>query len=110
DVAVPIKDTVVDTIIGHLRGKSVTGVHTISDGDLEIIEYVLPKSSSLLEKSLKEVANPGTFLIMLIKKQASEEFLIPGGDSILNEGDHLVIICTVEKSSQVLEYFGGTGE
>lgn len=110
DVAVPIKDTVVDTIIGHLRGKSVTGVHTISDGDLEIIEYVLPKSSSLLEKTLKEVANPGTFLIMLIKKQASEEFLIPGGDSILNEGDHLVIICTVEKSSQVLEYFGGTGE
>lgn len=110
DVAVPIKDTVVDTIIGHLRGKSVTGVHTISDGDLEIIEYVLPATSSLSGKTLKEVANPGTFLIMLIKKQDSEEFLIPTGNTELKEGDHLVIICNVDKNAQVLEYFGGKGE
>ena len=62
DVAVPIKDTVVDTIMGHLRGKSVTGVHTISDGDLEIIEYALPEDSSLVGKALKELAKPGSIL------------------------------------------------
>ena len=110
DVAIPIKDTVVDTIIGHLRGKSVTGVHTISDGDLEIIEYVMPESSDLAGKMLKDVANPGLFLVLLIKEKDSQEFLIPGGNTMLHKGDMLVLICNMEKTSQVLEYFGGTGK
>lgn len=107
DVAVPIKDTVVDTIMGHLRGKSVTGVHTISDGDLEIIEYALPKNSSLVGKPLKELAKPGLFLVLLIKEQDSVDFLIPEGNTILKKDDRLVLICNMEKTSQVLEYFGG---
>lgn len=110
DVAVPIKDTVVDTIIGHLRGKSVTGVHTISDGDLEIIEYVLPETSALAGKTLREIANPGLFLVLLIKNKRSAEFLIPGGNTELHKEDRLVLICNMEKTSQVLEYFGGSGE
>ena len=107
DVAVPIKDTVVDTIMGHLRGKSVTGVHTISDGDLEIIEYALPEDSSLVGKPLKELAKPGLFLVLLIKEKDSVDFLIPEGNTILKKEDRLVLICNMEKTSQVLEYFGG---
>lgn len=109
DVAVPIKDTVVDTIVGHLRGKSVTGVHTISDGDLEIIEYVMPEDSELAGKTLKEVANPGSFLVLLIKGSGSQEFVIPGGSTELHTGDRLVLICNMERTPQVLEYFGGAG-
>jgi len=109
DVAVPLKDTVVDTIIGHLRGKSVTGVHTISDGDLEIIEYVLPEKSNLIGKQLKDIANPGDFLILLIKKDETSEFFIPTGNTDLHKGDHLVLITDIEKTSKVLDYFGGDG-
>ena len=38
DVAVPIKDALVDTILSHLRGKGVTGIHTLAEGEFEIIE------------------------------------------------------------------------
>lgn len=110
DVAVPIKDTVVDTIIGHLRGKSVTGVHTVSDGDLEIIEYVMPADSHLNGKALKDISKPGKFLVLLQRRQGESDYLIPSGNTILNSGDNLVIIANMEDQAKVIDYFGGSEE
>lgn len=110
DVAVPIKDTVVDTIIGHLRGKSVTGVHTVSDGELEIIEYTVPEISRLLDKSLKDIADPGLFLILLIKADNQSEYFIPDGNTVIKQGNNLVLITHIDQISAVLEYFGDTRE
>lgn len=110
DVAVPIKDTVVDTIVGHLRGKSVTGVHTVSDGDLEIIEYVMPENSRLNGRALKDIAEPGSFLVLLQKPQGEGEYVIASGNTILNGGDNLVLIANMEETAKVLNYFGGSEE
>lgn len=110
DVAVPIKDTVVDTIIGHLRGKSITGVHTVSDGDLEIIEYVMPADSHLKGKALKDIAEPGSFLVLLIKEEGQDDYIIPSGNTVLKGGDNLVLISDIEETAKVIEYFGGSEE
>lgn len=110
DVAIPIKDTVVDAIIGHLRGKSITGVHTVSDGDLEIIEYVMPEDSHLNGKALKDIAEPGSFLVLLLKGKDQSEYIIPAGNTILNGGDNLVLISNIEETAKVIEYFGGSEE
>ena len=110
DVAIPIKDTVVDAIIGHLRGKSITGVHTVSDGDLEIIEYVMPEDSHLNGKALKDIAEPGSFLVLLLKEKDQSEYIIPAGNTILNGGDNLVLISNIEETAKVIEYFGGSEE
>ncbi|MBO7174879.1 MAG: Trk system potassium transporter TrkA [Spirochaetaceae bacterium] len=110
DVAIPIKDTVVDAIIGHLRGKSITGVHTVSDGDLEIIEYVMPEDSHLNGKALKDIAEPGSFLVLLQKGKEQSEYIIPAGNTILNGGDNLVLISNMEETDKVIDYFGGSEE
>ena len=110
DVAIPIKNTVVDAIIGHLRGKSITGVHTVSDGDLEIIEYVMPEDSHLNGKALKDIAEPGSFLVLLIQGKDQEEYSIPAGNTVLNGGDKLVLISDMEETAKVIEFFGGSEE
>lgn len=110
DVAIPIKNTVVDAIIGHLRGKSITGVHTVSDGDLEIIEYVMPEDSHLNGKALKDIAEPGTFLVLLIQGKDQEDYSIPAGNTVLNGGDKLVLISNMEETGKVIEFFGGSEE
>lgn len=110
DVAIPIKDTVVDAIVGHLRGKSITGVHTVSDGDLEIIEYVMPEDSHLNGKALKDIAEPGSFLVLLQKGKEQSEYIIPAGNTILNSGDNLVLISNMEETAKVIAYFGGSEE
>ena len=102
DVSVPLRDAVVDSIMSHLRGKSVKEIHTVSDGALEIIEYVVPTNSKVVNKSLKEISNPGEFLVMLQKKAEAEVYEIPVGDSIIQAGDHVILITKAENNSQVL--------
>ncbi len=106
DVTIPLQDTVVDSIMSHLRGKSVTGVHTISNGEFEIVECDLPSSSPIVGQSLKEIATPGEFLLLLIRKPGSSKYELPIGDTTFTVGDHLVLI---EKTGdkKVLERFSG---
>jgi trk system potassium uptake protein TrkA len=107
DVAVPIRDAVVDSIMSHLRGKAVTGIHTVSSGDMEIIECDLPSSSKVVGKTLKDISSPGEYLILLIKKLGSDQYDIPIGNTVLTVGDHLVLIANTG-DKKVLEKFSGT--
>lgn len=104
DVAIPMRDTLVDSIISHLHGKSVTGIHTVSNGAFEIVECDLPSSSKFIGKQLKDIASPGEYLILLVKKIGSEKFELPQGNTTFSVGDHLVII---EKTGdkKILEKF-----
>ena len=50
DVAVPIRDTIIDSIISHLRGKGVSSIHTISDSGLELEEIQISEKASIIEE------------------------------------------------------------
>ena len=106
DVPVPLRDTVVDSIMSHLRGKSVTGIHTVSEGQLEIVECVLSPSSKLVGKTLLDIANPGAFLVMLEKKAGAQNYVIPVGSTILDANDQLIIISLAEETEKILKLFG----
>lgn len=92
EVAIPMRDTLVDSIISHLHGKSVKGIHTVSNGEFEIIECDLSSTSKFAGQQLKDIANPGQYLVLLIKKPGSKNYELPQGNTVLASGDHLVII------------------
>lgn len=106
DVPVPLRDAVVDSILSHLRGKTVTGVHTISSGTLEIVEMTLPLNSKIVGKTLIQIANPGTFLVLLVKKAGTEGYVIPTGTTSLDVNDQLIIIVDSDKANKLLTSFG----
>ena len=106
DVAVPIKDAVVDTILSHLRGKSVTGIHTLAEGELEIVEAVLPSSAPILGKELKDIAVPGSFIILLIQEQGTNNFVMPNGNTVFAAGDRLVTLMCAKDIQRTMELFG----
>ena len=56
DVSVPLRDTVVDSIMSHLRGKSVKEIHTVTNGELEILECEISPNSKNSGKMLKEIS------------------------------------------------------
>ncbi len=106
DVAVPIKETVVDCILGHLRGRAVQSVHTFGEeGDLEIVEAVIPEDAPVCGRMLKDVARPGEFLVLLVKKESG--YAIPVGDTVLEAGDCVIFIVHGEESGGILQQFGG---
>jgi len=105
DVAIPLKDAVVDTILGHLRGKGVTGIHTVSGGALEIIEYELLPGAQAVGKRLKDAAEAGAFLVLQVKKKGAAGYIIPGGDTALEAGDALTVIADAGGNRKALERF-----
>jgi len=107
DVAVPLRDSVVDSILSHLRGKSVTGIHTICNGDFEIVEFDLPSHSKYVGKTLKEIASPGHFLVLLVKKPGSLHYDLPEGNTPLTVGDHIVLI-EPTGDKKIMENFSGS--
>ena len=90
DVAVPMQDTVVDCIMSRLRGKNVRSVHTVCNRAFEIVECDIPGNGAVTGRKLKDVAVPGEFLVLLVRRSGEAEFSIPGGDTVLAAGDRVV--------------------
>ncbi len=106
DVAVPIKDAVIDSILSHLRGKSVKGVHTVTDGRLEIVEIIVPADSPIIGTKLSAFSNLEDFIVLLVKKKGQEIFSIPTGDDVYSEGDRIIFLVHFESTFETLELFG----
>ena len=110
DVTVALRDVVVDSIMSHLRGKSVKEIHTVTNGDLEIIECVLPNESPVNGKKVKELSDPGKYLVLLDKHSGNEDYEIANGETVVSIGDHLVLISQADYSKKILEFFGNNRE
>ena len=105
EVAVPLRDTVVDSIMSHLRGKSVTGIHTVNNGSLEIAELTVSGRSAVHGKALKDIAENGKFLVLLVQQAEAEAYGVPTGNTTLSAGDKVVLITTSIDNQHVLEKF-----
>ena len=106
DVPVPLRAAVVDSIMSHLRGKSVKEIHTVTNGQLEIVECEVTSDSKASGKELKEIANPGSFLVLMDKKSGVDQYQIVNGNTRITAGDHIVLITVAENSRKVLSFFG----
>ena len=110
DVTVALRDVVVDSIMSHLRGKSVKEIHTVTNGELEIIECELPVNSPVSGKKIKELSDPGKYLVLLDRHSGNQEYEIANGETVVLTGDHLVLISVSDYSNKILEFFGNTAE
>ena len=106
EVAVPIRDSVIDSIMSHLRGDSVTGIHSVNGGSLEIAEIIVPEESEVKGKALKDIAENGKFLVLQVQKTGEEKFSIPGGNSVLESGDKIILIINAAENDHVMRKFG----
>ncbi len=106
DVAIPMRDTVVDSITGHLRGRNVRAIHTVAHGNFEIVECDVGPSAEFANKTLKEIAKPGEFLVLLVQAPDAEKHELPSGNTILRAGSHL--FCIMQTGNmELLEKIGG---
>jgi trk system potassium uptake protein TrkA len=100
----------VGAILRHLRRGKVLNVAALKDEGAEVIEVEAQETSALVGKPLSEVKVPAGALVAAVVREG--EVLIPGGDTVVRPGDHLVIFLQrrvlgkVEKLLTVsLEYF-----
>lgn len=109
DVVISTTDTTVESLLRYLRGSNVSSIHTLFDGQLEIIEYTIPQKSPLLGKMLKDIDMRTKAVVAGITK-ADGKNLIPTGDSLIEAGSTLLVAVKLEYTAFVDSLFGRDGD
>lgn len=92
DVAVPMRGTVVDAIMSHLRGPSVSSIHTVCNRNLEIVACDVSPKSEVVGKRLCEIPLRGECLVLLVRHADSPAFIVAHGNSIIDPLDRIVFV------------------
>lgn len=106
DVAVPMRDSVVDAIVSHLRGRNVKAVHTVCNRLFEIVECDVAPGSRASGKALRDIARPGEYLLLLIRRPGADSFELAHGDTIVEAGARVALVVRAG-DQRVAGLFGG---
>lgn len=106
DVAVPMRDSVVDAIVSHLRGRSVKAVHTVCNRLFEIVECDVAAGSHAAGKALRDISQHGEYLLLLIRRPDGDSFELPHGDTVVEEGARVALVVKAG-DQRVVGLFGG---
>ncbi|QIV79057.1 potassium channel family protein [Fervidobacterium pennivorans] len=75
---------------------------TFSKG-VVVLEITLTWDSSIVHKKIKELSVPEDVVIVGIMR--GDSFLIPRGETTLEPGDEIILVCREEKRMEVLSFF-----
>ncbi len=108
DVAVPMRGSVVDAIMGHLRGKNVKSVHSVCNRRFEIVEGEIPEKAFVAGKTLALLTDklPGGSLVLLHRAPGSEEWTVPRGGTFMEPGSRVVLISKSGDVGTESRFFG----
>jgi trk system potassium uptake protein TrkA len=104
DVAIPVKSVVVDTILSHLMGKTIRGIHSLGDGSVGIIEVEIGQGSPAAEKAITEFKLSGGGLVLLVNR--GETAFIPQGDYVFKPADKVIVIAKNGSEGEIEKIFG----
>ncbi|MDR1178331.1 MAG: NAD-binding protein [Spirochaetaceae bacterium] len=106
DVVLPRQSVVVDSILSHLMGERVKGVHRIGGGGTDIIEIEISHNTAVLGTPLTQFRLPRGGLVMLV--QRGEESFIPTGDYVFTEKDRIILIAKTGSEADLERLFGAS--
>ena len=82
----------INTILQHIRRGKVLSAISIKGEEGEVMEALALPTSDIVSKPLKKIAFPkGSMVAGIIRKEA---IIIPGGDSVIEPEDRIVIFAT----------------
>jgi trk system potassium uptake protein len=100
DVVVNPRATTVSTILHHIRRGRIRGVHSLRDGQAEVIEGVALETSGLVGQPLRDVDLPAGIIVGAVVR--GEEVIMPRGDTVIEAKD-VVIMFALKEAVKVME-------
>jgi trk system potassium uptake protein len=95
DTVISPKNITTSQILKYVRGNSLKSLLKISEGSVEILEFVVDESSKLLNKPIKNLElSDNTIIATIVRKN---EVVVPHGNDVIKKGDRVIVI-TKEKN------------
>lgn len=106
DVAVPMRDVVIDTIVSHLRGRNIKSVHSVGARKYEIVSCEVSPESKVAGKALSDIGDKENLLVLLVRQPGSEVSEIPNGATVMTPGAQAVMIVPAGETEMVQMFAG----
>ncbi len=103
DVVVSPRDLTVSTILQHVRHGRIRAVHSLHEGDAELIEAEALETATLVGKPLRDSKLPAGILIGAIVRD--DQVIIPRGDTVIRAKDRVIAIAAAGRSKNFERLF-----
>ncbi|MCD8566438.1 MAG: Trk system potassium transporter TrkA [Alphaproteobacteria bacterium] len=100
DAMISPRETIVGTIMQHVRRGRIKGLHTLRDGFAEVIEAEVSETSSIVNTRVEELVLPEE--VMLGALVRGDEVLMPKDGETIRAGD-IAIIMSSQRQAQTVE-------
>ncbi len=103
DSAISPREATVNEVLKLTMGTGIEALTTIEGEKADIIEYTALKRSKIVGKPLKNIKFPvGAIVSMVVHKN---ETIVPRGDYVIEEGDHVVVFSLLSAVNDVERMF-----
>ena len=103
DVVVNPRAATASTILRHVRRGRVRAVHSIGEGDAEVLEAQVLSTSQIAGKTLKDAGFPEGALVGAVMSHG--EIKLPHADLVINEDDRVVVFALRDAVKDVERQF-----
>ena len=104
DLAISPRILCANRILRFVRSGSVASISVIADGKGEVLELKSHLSGSRSERKVKNLGLPRGVVIGALARE--EEVVVPTGETVVEEGDHVILFTLPENLERVEELFG----
>ena len=108
DVPVSLKNSMVNSILKIVRRGNVKSVHSIPEGELEILEISLDDHSPVAGQRIQDIRLPKGALVVSVLRDDQTD--VPRGSYVLRGGDHIIVIGRLSHIEQIQEMFTPSDE
>ena len=104
---VRMTDLMVGQIMMDIENPQVRRITSIGGGKADIFLVIVPEHAKVAGKSIQDIVGsrhfPSQCVFIAVYNKQTEEFSIPRGQQVINEGDELFLISTVDNIKKAVD-------
>jgi trk system potassium uptake protein TrkA len=105
---VRVTDLTVSQMMMDIENPEVRRITTIGGGKADIFVVNVPERAKVADKSVEDIVGsrhfPSQCVFVAVYNQEKEEFSIPRGKQVINEGDELFLISAAENIKKAVDF------
>ncbi len=90
-------------ILAFALSPNIHSLSLVGDGAAEVLEFALPRDSSVVGKPLSELDLPSGVIVAAVSRNG--EVIIPRGFTVLNSGDTIIVFALAEHVPKIAHMF-----
>ena len=103
DAFIDPKATTVSTILQHIRRGKIRGLHSVHEGQGEVVEAEALQTSPLVGRPIRDCRIPDGIMFGAIVRD--NKVVRPGGDTVIEVGDRVILFARADMVKKVEQLF-----